>query len=131
MLDAIPDISQRANLLRFTDLSPPAAARPQPIDVSSPQGGPTAQPTARPTTQPTTQPTPQPTFAVSTQPCAPRPDIPDLPGYQQQDVEHGPNDFTLELTGPDPDLAVGGSHDQQESRSSMQAAWKSARRSPS
>lgn len=40
---------------------------------------------------------------------------PDDPGLSpSDDVDAGPNDFNLGIEGPDPDLAAGGSHDQQE-----------------
>lgn len=38
------------------------------------------------------------------------------PGYHAGNVDAGPNNFSLSLDGPDPDLAVGGTHDQQEAQ---------------
>jgi len=38
------------------------------------------------------------------------------PGYHAVKMDAGPNDFSLTLTGPNPDLAVGGTHDQQEAQ---------------
>jgi len=46
--------------------------------------------------------------------CAPAPGPAQAPGLQPGRVDRGPNDFRLGLQGPDPDLAVGGSHDEQE-----------------
>ena len=39
-----------------------------------------------------------------------------LPGYRAGKVDAGPDKFSLSLQGPDPDLAVGGTHDQQEAQ---------------
>jgi len=39
-----------------------------------------------------------------------------LPGYRAGKVDAGPDKFSLSLKGPDPDLAVGGTHDQQEAQ---------------
>jgi hypothetical protein len=38
------------------------------------------------------------------------------PELKPIDVPRGPNDLHMSLEGPDPDLAVGGSHDQQEAQ---------------
>ena len=46
--------------------------------------------------------------------CDPTPST--LPGYRPGKVDAGPNGFSLSLNGPDPDLAVGGTHDQQETQ---------------
>ncbi len=48
--------------------------------------------------------------------CPKPPADPDAPGMHEGDVEHGPNDFRLGIEGPDPQLAVGGSHDEQETQ---------------
>ncbi len=49
------------------------------------------------------------------QQCQPPPADPRGPGMTPSTtVDAGPNEFTLGVNGPDPDLAVGGSHDQQE-----------------
>jgi len=39
-----------------------------------------------------------------------------LPGFRAGKVDPGPDKFSLSLQGPDPDLAVGGTHDQQEAQ---------------
>ncbi len=39
-----------------------------------------------------------------------------LPGYRAGNVDSGPDKFSLSLKGPDPDLAVGGTRDQQEAQ---------------
>jgi hypothetical protein len=45
------------------------------------------------------------------------PTDPTAPGlHPDHQVARGPNDFRLGIEGPDPDLAVGGSHDQQETQ---------------
>jgi hypothetical protein len=46
------------------------------------------------------------------QACTTQPET--RPGYRPVKVDAGPNDFSLSLTGPDPDLAVGGTQEQQE-----------------
>lgn len=49
--------------------------------------------------------------------CTPKPPAdPNAPGFQQGQVERGPNGFDLGINGPDPLLATGGTHDQQESQ---------------
>lgn len=47
-------------------------------------------------------------------PCQPPPINPTNPLFHPGQVERGPNNFQLGIYGPDPLLAVGGTHDQQE-----------------
>jgi hypothetical protein len=50
-------------------------------------------------------------------PYTPPPASPDAPELRpSSDIAAGPNDFNLGIEGPDPDLAAGGSHDQQEAQ---------------
>jgi hypothetical protein len=68
----------------------------------------------RPVTIP---PAPAPASAPSQcAPARPLPADPNAPGMNPIDVPRGPNDLQMSLEGPDPDLAVGGSHDQQEAQ---------------
>jgi hypothetical protein len=62
---------------------------------------------------------PQPVSAPAPSQCAPvrpLPADPNAPGMNPIDVPRGPNDLQMSLEGPDPDLAVGGSHDEQEAQ---------------
>lgn len=47
-------------------------------------------------------------------PPTPPPADPRAPGLNPVKADAGPNQFEIGVQGPDPDLAVGGSHDQQE-----------------
>jgi hypothetical protein len=49
-------------------------------------------------------------------PPKPLPADPNAPGMKPIEVPRGPNDLQMSLQGPDPNLAVGGSHDQQEAQ---------------
>lgn len=46
--------------------------------------------------------------------CSKPPADPQAPGFKSGKVSPGPNDFKLGIDGPDPLVAVGGTHDQQE-----------------
>ncbi len=64
-------------------------------------------------------PAPPPAPAPAPIQCAappPLPADPKAPGMAPIDVPRGPNNLRMSLEGPDPDLAVGGSHDQQEAQ---------------
>jgi hypothetical protein len=67
----------------------------------------------RPVTIPPPVPVPAPSQCA---PVRPPPADPNAPGMNPIDVPRGPNDLQMSLEGPDPDLAVGGSHDEQEAQ---------------
>ena len=48
--------------------------------------------------------------------AVPLPADPNAPGMNKIEVPTGPNQLQMSLEGPDPNLAVGGSHDQQEAQ---------------
>jgi hypothetical protein len=55
-----------------------------------------------------------PSYPTPGDPCQPLPVNATDPLFRSGQVERGPNDFKLGIQGPDPLLAVGGTHDQQE-----------------
>ncbi|QQQ02664.1 hypothetical protein [Lysobacter enzymogenes] len=55
----------------------------------------------------------------------PPPADPRAPELKPVQADSGPNDFEIGVQGPDPDLAVGGSHDQQESQRDFMLALAS------
>ena len=57
---------------------------------------------------------PASTLAASASACYKPPADPQAPGFKPGNVAPGPNDFKLGIDGPDPRVAVGGTHDQQE-----------------
>jgi hypothetical protein len=66
-----------------------------------------------PAPQPAPPPPPAPSRCVAPDAL---PADPKAPGMTPIDVPRGPNNLQMSLEGPDPDLAVGGSHDQQEAQ---------------
>jgi hypothetical protein len=66
-----------------------------------------------PAPHPAPPPSPAPSRCVAPQAL---PADPTAPGMTPIDVPRGPNQLQMSLEGPDPDLAVGGSHDQQEAQ---------------
>lgn len=57
---------------------------------------------------------PAPSLQASASACYKPPADPQAPGFKPGKVAPGPNDFKLGIDGPDPQVAVGGTHDQQE-----------------
>ena len=55
-----------------------------------------------------------PQLQASASACYKPPADPQAPGFKSGKVSPGPNDFKLGIDGPDPRVAVGGTHDQQE-----------------
>jgi hypothetical protein len=67
---------------------------------------------------PAPRPAPAPPAPAPSQCAAPKalPANPNAPGMKPIEVPRGPNNLHMSLEGPDPDLAVGGTHDQQEAQ---------------
>jgi hypothetical protein len=85
----------------------PAQERFMPMLIDGAYWRPPSPPPPRPA------PSPAPSQCAATQPL---PADPNAPGMTPIDVPRGPNHLQMSLEGPDPDLAVGGSHDQQEAQ---------------